>query len=445
MKRNRKKDILLLLLLFLTFYLSLNNIIYATKIRSNKSETTVVEKFGLLKVEGNKIVDRNGNPVVFRGMSLFWSQWIGKYYNYDCIKWLRDDWKCTVVRAAMAVESGGYLANPNAEMAKIKTVIDACIDLGIYVIIDWHDHNAQLHTNQSISFFQEIARTYGDKPNIIYEIFNEPLQVSWLNIVKPYADSVVKYIRAIDQDNMIIVGSPTWSQDVDIAALYPVQSNNIAYSLHFYAATHKLSLRNKAATALKRGIALFVTEFGTCESSGTGAINYNELDSWFDFMEKNKISWCNWSIADKNETSAALNSGASQYGNWSLSEISESGQVIMERIQNWNDSVFTSVNKYEPFSELPFGFHLYQNFPNPFNPTTTISYELKKDGFVDFNIYDLTGKKIKTLIKSYQVSGSYLFTWDGNTDANSKAASGIYFFQLNFDNKRQIRKGILLN
>src|SRR3990172_3859019 len=73
------------------------------------NDSTIVERFGLIKTAGNKLVDKNGNPIVLRGMSLFWSQWIGKYYNYDCIKWLRDDWKCTVVRAAMGVESGGYL------------------------------------------------------------------------------------------------------------------------------------------------------------------------------------------------------------------------------------------------------------------------------------------------------------------------------------------------
>ncbi len=85
---------------------------------------TPVEKFGKLKVVGNKIVDQQGNPVQLRGMSLFWSQWIGKYYNYETVKWLRDDWNCSVVRAAMAVDNGGYATNPEAEKYKVIAVVD---------------------------------------------------------------------------------------------------------------------------------------------------------------------------------------------------------------------------------------------------------------------------------------------------------------------------------
>ena len=133
---------------------------------------SIVERFGLIRASGNKLVDQNGRPVILRGMSLFWSQWIGKYYNYDCVQWLRDDWNCTVVRAAMAVESGGYLFNPEVEKTKIRAVIDACIDLGIYVIVDWHDHHAQWHRDQSVAFFEELASEYGDRPNLIYEIYN---------------------------------------------------------------------------------------------------------------------------------------------------------------------------------------------------------------------------------------------------------------------------------
>jgi len=200
---------------------------------------------------------------------------MGKYYNYNCIKWLRDDWKCTVVRAAMGIESGGYLNNPASEKAKIVTVIEACIDLGIYVIVDWHDHNAHEHQAQAIAFFQEIATDYGTYPNLIYEVFNEPEQDNWKTVLKPYLNAVVDSIRAIDPDNLIVVGTPTWSQDVDVASLNPLAQNNIAYALHFYAAYpyHKQTLRNKASTALNNGIALFVTEFGTVLNTGDGPID----------------------------------------------------------------------------------------------------------------------------------------------------------------------------
>ena len=64
-------------------------ILASTAVFSN--DTLIVEKHGQLRVEGNKIADKNGNPVALHGMSLFWSQWIGKYYNYDCVGGLRDD------------------------------------------------------------------------------------------------------------------------------------------------------------------------------------------------------------------------------------------------------------------------------------------------------------------------------------------------------------------
>lgn len=409
---------------------------------------TIVEKLGNLSVSGKRIIDEKGNPVVLRGMSLFWSQWSegSIYYNYNCVKWLRDDWNCTVVRAAMGIEMGGYLSNPVAEKAKIKTVIDACIDLGVYVIVDWHDHNAQNHTGEAIEFFKEIATEYGDKPNLIYEIFNEPLNnVTWNEVVKPYADSVVSNIRAIDPDNIILVGSPTWSQDVDIAARNPVKFDNIAYTLHYYAATHKQSLRTKATSALNKGVALFVSEFGTCESSGNGRIDSAEVKTWFNFLEKNKISWCNWAIDNKNETSAALLSSADPNGGWTDSDISASGKLIKERLAIWKDSIYTGVDDLDLSSNMPNDFMISQNYPNPFNPKTVIEYQLDKNGQVKFDIYDITGQKIRSLYEGYQIKGRHNIVWDGNNNAGIKASSGVYFFHVRFNDQIKVIKGILLN
>lgn len=308
---------------------------------NNKTEMKIVDKIGSISVKGTKLVDKNNNPVALHGMSMFWSQWMDKYYNYNCIKWLRDDWKCTVVRAAMGIERDGYLAKPDSEMNKIKTVIDACIDLGIYVIVDWHDHDAHEHKAEAINFFKEIAKQYGNKPNIIYEIYNEPTKVSWDDVVKPYAEDVIKNIRSIDPDNLIIVGTPIWSQDVDAASANPLKFSNIAYGIHFYAATHKQYLRDKALAAMKNNAALFVSEFGTCEANGNGILDRTELDTWFKFMEDNNLSWCNWSVADKNETASILKNGADPNGNWSASDLSESGLLIREKIRMVNNSAFT--------------------------------------------------------------------------------------------------------
>lgn len=309
-------------------------VIHAMVVLSAQTTPTPVERHGSLRVEGNRILNHLGEPAVLRGMSFFWSQWMGQYYTTNVVYWLRNDWACDVVRVAVGVAPDGMLGHPDKEIARAKVVIQAAIDCGMYVVVDWHDHNATEHQAQAIAFFEEIARTYGKKPNIIYETWNEPLNKhDWASVIKPYHEAVVAKIRAIDPDNMIVLGTQTWSQDVDKAALNPVKGNNLAYTLHFYAATHKESLRQKARTALAKGVALFVTEWGTCEASGNGKLDEEECRLWFAFMEKNNLSWCNWSIADKVETSAALRPKASPLGGWRTEELSPSGQFVRNALR----------------------------------------------------------------------------------------------------------------
>ena len=204
----------------------------------------------------------------------------------------------------------------------------------LYVVIDWHDHHAQDHVEQSKAFFSEMAARYGDKPNVIYEIYNESeKETGWGTQIKPYADAVIKAIRAKDPDNIIVVGTPHWSQDVDVAANDPLRYSNIAYSLHYYAATHKQSLRDKATAAINKGLALFVTEFGISEASGTGYLDETEKKTWWTFLDDHKISWLNWSVTDKDETSAALLPGASGTGNWPETSISRSGKMVRDELR----------------------------------------------------------------------------------------------------------------
>ena len=199
-------------------------------------------------------MDAKGEPVVLRGMSFGWHVWWPQFWNAEAVKWLRDDWRCTTLRAAMGVEpSGGYLRSPEASKRLVTTVVDACIQNGMYVIIDWHDHHATANLEESKAFFVEMARTYGDRPNVIYEIYNEPERDSW-DAVKAYSETIIKAIREVDPDNIILVGSSHWDQDVHLAADNPITGvSNIMYTLHFYAATHKQSLRDRATTRCGRG------------------------------------------------------------------------------------------------------------------------------------------------------------------------------------------------
>lgn len=297
--------------------------------------TQPVKENGLLKVKGTQLVNAKGQPVVLRGMSFGWHNWWPRFYNAGAVSWLKKDWGCTVVRAAMGVEPDkGYIKDPTGSKEKIKEVIDAAIKEGIYVIVDWHSHNIRL--NEAQQFFIDIASEYGKEPNIIYEIFNEPERQSW-DEVKAYSESLIETIRAIDPDNIILVGSPHWDQDVNLAADDPIKGyDNLMYTLHFYAATHKQQLRDKGNYALQKGLPIFISESAGMEASGNGSLNEAEWNEWITWAEKNKISWITWSVSDKNETCSVLLPSASSTGNWEPKDLKPSGLKTRELIRKYN-------------------------------------------------------------------------------------------------------------
>ena len=294
-----------------------------------------VKDNGKLQVSGTQLVNEKGKPVVLRGMSFGWHNWWPRFYTEGAVQWLHQDWKCSVVRAAMGVEpNGAYISKPEWSKEKVKAVVDGAIKEGIYVIIDWHSHNIKL--DEAKSFFAEMAKTYGDNPNVIYEIFNEPDQESWQD-VKNYSIEVMKTIRAIDPDNLILVGSPHWDQDVHLAADDPITGfQNIMYTMHFYAATHKQFLRDRCDYALQKGLPLFISESAGMEASGNGPLNYEEWNKWIDWAEQKKISWITWSVSDKNETCSVLLPTASSDGNWKESDLKESGINTRDLIRKYN-------------------------------------------------------------------------------------------------------------
>jgi len=283
---------------------------------------------GALRVQKNRVVDRAGQPLQLRGMSWFWSQW-SEFYVAKNVDVLVDDWKATLVRAALGVENeGGYLEAPQPNTAKVRAIVDRAIARGIYVIIDWHDHHAQQHTAQATAFFEEMAKAYGKQPHVIFEVYNEPMDVSW-SVVKSYAEPIIRTIRASGSENLIIVGTPNWSQDVDVAANDPIVSDdNVAYTLHFYADTHKQALRDKAKTALDRGVALFVTEWGTCSADGNGSVNEAETRTWLSFLKGQSISWANWALNDKAEACSAVQPTGGSVGPWRDNQLTPSGLLV---------------------------------------------------------------------------------------------------------------------
>ena len=288
---------------------------------------------GALTVRDGQIVDQHGEPVALRGMSLFWSQWAPQYYSAETVAWLAQDWQVDVVRAAIAAEGNDSARQHfDREFAKASTVIDAAVANGLYVIVDWHAHRAW--PDEAEHFLTAIARKYGHLPNLIYEDWNEPLRdgVEWSRDVKPYHERVLGAVRAIDPDNLMIAGSPSWSQDVDLAAADPLPFANLAYTLHYYAGTHRQELRDKADAARAKGLALLVTEFGVVDADGDGPIALAESEAWWEWAEARDIGWMAWSIGDRDESSAALKPGTPPAG-WTESDLTEGGKLLRERLR----------------------------------------------------------------------------------------------------------------
>lgn len=286
-----------------------------------------VATHGRLAVKGNRVVDAQGRPYAVHGMSLFWSQWQPRYYDPATVAWLVRDWRVTAVRAAIGAQQGGYDTQPEAETKRAEAVIDAAIAQGIYVVVDWHAH--QPRAEDAVRFFSHIATKYRGVPNLIYETYNEPLpKHGWAKVLKPYHAKVIGAIRAIDPGAFVVAGTRSWSQDVDEAAADPLPFANVAYTLHFYAATHKGELRAKAEAAMRRGVALFVTEYGTTAANGDAPIDAAETQVWWDWCAKNGISYLNWSVANKDEASAILKPTTQGLSGWTEGDLTQSGRLV---------------------------------------------------------------------------------------------------------------------
>lgn len=311
---------------------------------------TVVEQHGRLQVNGAHIVDKNGDPVTLRGMSMFWSQWSPLFYNGSAIDWLVKDWRINVIRAAMGVDGdlSGYSVDPSAEKARVDTVVAAAVRNGIYVIIDWHDHAANLRTAEAKAFFGEMAQKYKDLPNVIWEVWNEPLDTAtWIKHIKPYAETVIPEIRKYDTDNLIVVGTRAWSQRVDDVIGNTIIDPNVAYTLHFYVGSHGQPLRDIADKAIQAGLPLFVTEWGIWDagymkSDYTKPVDIDQVMAWMDWLEANQISSAMWSVFDKDEPSAVLQPGTSPLGNWAVTDLTTAGSFIRSYLRGKADGTWVT-------------------------------------------------------------------------------------------------------
>lgn len=321
-------------------------------------------KHGKLHVDMNtlKLTDANGNPYQLRGVSSHGINWEGngeyeyEYINFQSIKNVRDILNADAIRLAMYTsEYNGYTTGGDTNKLKYRVDkgVQCATALGMYAIVDWHILNANPQTNitEAKAFFEYASQRYSSYDNVLYEICNEPTSGIWSDI-KSYAETIVPIIKKNDPDAVIIVGTPTWSQDVDIAMNNPLKDadntlmDNVMYTIHFYANEHKDSYRNRLRTALGK-IPIFCTEYGMTPASGDGANNFTEAAAWLDLLDENCISYFVWNLSEKNETSSLITHGSNTWDSWTASNLSESGNWIKTQYANRrtvNNSSGVSVN-----------------------------------------------------------------------------------------------------
>ena len=299
-------------------------------------DSTPYGQHGALHVENGKLTDADGNTVQLYGMSTHGIAWFPQYINYDSFRTLRDDWNTNCIRLAMyTAEYGGYCAGGDKEQLKqlVRDGVSYATELGMYVIVDWHilsDCDPNQNKDEAIAFFREMSEAFADNDNVLYEICNEPNSGTSWDSIKSYAEEVIPVIREQKPDAVILVGTPTWSQEIDKAAASPLTFDNVMYTLHFYAGTHKDDLRNRLETCAQNNLPVFVSEFGMCDASGNGANDFDSTTKWLDLLNKYQISFCCWNLANKDESSSVFKAASTALSDWTDEDFNESGRWIRE-------------------------------------------------------------------------------------------------------------------
>ena len=299
-------------------------------------DSTPYGQHGALHVENGKLTGADGNIVQLYGMSTHGIAWFPQYINYDSFRTLRDDWNTNCIRLAMyTAEYGGYCAGGDKEQLKqlVRDGVSYATELGMYVIVDLHilsDCDPNQNKDEAIAFFREMSEAFADNDNVLYEICNEPNSGTSWDSIKSYAEEVIPVIREQKPDAVILVGTPTWSQEIDKAAASPLTFDNVMYTLHFYAGTHKDDLRNRLETCAQNNLPVFVSEFGMCDASGNGANDFDSTTKWLDLLNKYQISFCCWNLANKDESSSVFKAASTALSNWTDEDFNESGRWIRD-------------------------------------------------------------------------------------------------------------------
>ncbi len=309
----------------------------ATKVFKSQDQKSVPP----LHVDGTCLMDEDNQAVRLQGVSTHGLGVFPEYVSEDAFRTLRDDFGVNVIRLALYTQAeNGYCDSDDQRRLQQEELIDrgvkACQNLGMYVIIDWHilsDGNPLIHADEAEDFFRRMSKKYADVTNVIYEICNEPNGSSWELEIVPYAKRIIPVIRENSSSSIILVGTNTWSQDVDEACADPLPYDNIMYCLHFYADTHRDELRNKLISALDQGTPVFLSECNICDASGNGEANYESAGAWMELIKERGLSYIEWNLSNKDETCAMIVPSCTKISGWDVSELTQTARWYREQMR----------------------------------------------------------------------------------------------------------------
>lgn len=426
MKKNRKRRILEKIVL-LGAVMCVSHPVYAREVARPSVN-------GALQVRDGKLTDEQGKPVQLKGISTHGLAWFPEYVNETVFEELSNDWQVNVMRLAMyTAENGGYCTDGDQE--KLKDLIQKGVEYtkkhDMYVIIDWHilsDLNPLVYEDASIAFFAEVSEKYGDYQHVLYEICNEPNGgTSWADI-KAYAEAVIPVIRENDPDAVILVGTPNWSQYVDEAAADPItEYENVMYTLHFYAATHKEDLRERLKAAVKQQLPVFVSEYSICDANGNGALDLEEAEEWRKLLDEYQISCVNWNLSNKAESSALIKSDCSKISGFTEEDLSPAGIWLYNML----------INDANNGAEVDNGLDFY----NQDAPTEQPFYSAEEDDFEKLSGEDAGITAEASVTNQWEADGRQYYQYNLTLQNHSEEVISGWKVTLEFNEKLELSDG----